>query len=134
EQKVSKPSFDTWLRDTKAAQLEDDQFIVSVQNDFIKDWLEGHYTKLTNELLQELTGSELKVKFIIQNHDNEPAETTKAQTNDTNQKEHHTQKKTMLNPKYTFDTFVIGAGNRFAHAASLAVRSEERRVGKECVT
>lgn len=121
EQKVSKPSFDTWLRDTKAAQLEDDQFIVSVQNDFIKDWLEGHYTKLTNELLQELTGSELKVKFIIQNHDNEPAETTKAQTNDTNQKEHHTQKKTMLNPKYTFDTFVIGAGNRFAHAASLAV-------------
>ena len=53
EQKVSKPSFDTWLRDTKAEHFDDDHFIVSVQNDFVKDWLEGHYTGITNELLQE---------------------------------------------------------------------------------
>lgn len=121
ETKVSKPSFDTWLRNTQAEQLEGSQVIISVPNDFTRDWLEGKYTDLINELLFEVTGSELQAKFII------PEDIDSRQQPDDIKVVHPlpiddtAQKKTMLNPKYTFDTFVIGAGNRFAHAASLAV-------------
>jgi len=120
ESKVSKPSFDTWLRQTKALGLDGTKLTIGVVNDFSRDWLEGQYTELINGILFELTGSELEVRFIIPEEQNDSKQiqvknalpSTKVQ-NDIS--------KPALNPKYTFDTFVIGPGNRFAHAASLAV-------------
>ncbi len=119
EEKISKPSFDTWLKNTKAEAIENNTLIVSAPNEFARDWLENQYTKLISDILTEITGSEIIAKFIIPN--------TKA-TNDSRETsskrkptDHDESPKSMLNAKYTFDTFVIGAGNRFAHAASLAV-------------
>ncbi|RYG73390.1 chromosomal replication initiator protein DnaA [Lentibacillus lipolyticus] len=123
EDKISKPSFDTWLKNTKAESLNNNTLTVSAPNEFARDWLEGRYTKLIDEILLELTGAELSTRFIIPDAQ-EPEEDT-SQTPKKIPKTDHADTadtaKTMLNSKYTFDTFVIGSGNRFAHAASLAV-------------
>ncbi|MEB1808249.1 MAG: chromosomal replication initiator protein DnaA [Bacillaceae bacterium] len=124
EVKVSKPSFETWLKATKANSIESDTIIITAPNEFARDWLENRYSSIISETLEDITGSNLSVKFII----------PKNQLEDDFLIEQEVKKlpkeplpangdipKSMLNPKYTFDTFVIGSGNRFAHAASLAV-------------
>jgi chromosomal replication initiator protein len=121
EQKISKPSFDTWLKYTEAHALQGETLIVAAPNEFARDWLEGHYTNLISGLLYDIIGENLDVKFIIPPETEEemgkPPEKPSA-VQEIPVKESY---QNMLNPKYTFDTFVIGAGNRFAHAASLAV-------------
>ncbi|MCA0170754.1 chromosomal replication initiator protein DnaA [Bacillus sp. RAR_GA_16] len=123
EKKLSKPSFETWLKSTSANRMEGDTIIITAPNEFARDWLESRYSSLITETLLELTGSELQAKFIIpQNQsdadlDLEQAMKKKPKANPAH--EEHPQ--SVLNSKYTFDTFVIGSGNRFAHAASLAV-------------
>jgi chromosomal replication initiator protein len=129
KKKVSKPSYETWLKATSAHSYKDHTLVVAAPNEFARDWLENHYTELILEILTDLTGSEINVNFIIPQkgtddfdesrfHTPQSTKRTSVQSMDKNTKD---PKKNMLNPKYTFDTFVIGAGNRFAHAASLAV-------------
>ncbi|SHG72813.1 chromosomal replication initiator protein DnaA [Ornithinibacillus halophilus] len=120
EEKISKPSFETWLKNTKADSLEGKVLTISAPNEFARDWLEEQYTQLISNILVEITGAKLTIKFIIPDTftegeiNPEPKPIPKVNDSPDNTKN-------MLNPKYTFDTFVIGSGNRFAHAASLAV-------------
>lgn len=120
EEKISKPSFDTWLKNTKAEAIEKNTLIISAPNEFARDWLETQYTELISDILGEVTGTKLNTKFIIPTSNME-VEDTKQVTNQKAESITNDMPKSMLNSKYTFDTFVIGAGNRFAHAASLAV-------------
>lgn len=122
EKKISKPSFDTWLKSTKAHSLKGDLLVITAPNEFARDWLEERYSQLVAGILYEITGEELAVKFIIPQNKNAeevnmPVTPKKTKRDD----EHNDFPQSMLIPKYTFDTFVIGSGNRFAHAASLAV-------------
>ncbi|MEW9111134.1 chromosomal replication initiator protein DnaA [Cytobacillus gottheilii] len=122
EKKISKPSFDTWLKSTKAHSLQGDTLVIKAPNEFARDWLEERYSQLISGILYDLTGEELGVKFIIPQNQNEeeddlPVPAKKRMTED----EQPEPLFNMLNTKNTFDTFVIGSGNRFAHAASLAV-------------
>src|SRR5699024_10229770 len=120
EGKISKPSFETWLKDTKAKALQNNTLTISAPNEFAKDWLQERYTQLINDTLIEVTGANLNVKLVI--HEDENSESTKSSPKPiSSMNTKGATKKTMLNPKYTFDSFVIGSGNRFAHAASLAV-------------
>lgn len=119
QNKISKPSFETWLKSTDAIELEEDRLIVVAPNDFARDWLESRYADLVRETLYEVTGSPLNVKFVSQ---------TSLKTNQADsesippsEEDEFEPQVTQLNPRYTFDTFVIGSNNRFAHAASLAV-------------
>ncbi len=122
EKKVSKPSFETWLKSTKAHLLQGDTLTITAPNEFARDWLEERYSQLISGILYEITGEELKVKFIIPQNQKEeeislPIPPKKARRDEEQQE----LPQSWLNPKYLFDTFVIGSGNRFAHAASLAV-------------
>ena len=123
KKKVSKPSFETWLKATQAHDIEDNTMIIHAPNEFARDWLENRYTLLISDALKEITGAELNVKFIIPAIEEEteeaPTKPKEEQLSETNGQSD--VPKSMLNDKYTFDTFVIGSGNRFAHAASLAV-------------
>lgn len=119
EQRIAKPSFEAWLKSTKAIHFDGNAIIVAVPNEFVCTWLERNYTVLIEEVLKQLTNQNMAVHFIIQEDDEAvilpPIKTQSPKpmpSSDVNG---------MLNPKYTFDTFVIGSGNRFAHAASLAV-------------
>lgn len=121
KEKISKPSFDTWLKNTEAKQIVDDTVIVHVPNEFARDWLEGRYTNLISDTLFEITGAQLSVKFVIPNNTQTTEDHQQLMDKKTPKQKPFQPERTMLNPKYTFDSFVIGSGNRFAHAASLAV-------------
>ncbi|WP_342753072.1 chromosomal replication initiator protein DnaA [Shouchella clausii] len=131
KKKVSKPSYETWLRATKANALQNnDTIIVTAPNEFARDWLEDHYSGLTSDIIEQLTGARLTPKFVIPQH-NQEEEALPEQTPQTPPEKdvagQTTLSQTMLNDKYTFNTFVIGSGNRFAHAASLAVAEAPAR-------
>ncbi len=123
--KLSKPSFDTWFKATKIVSLNDRQVVISAPTTFAVEWLESRYTKLVATTVYEYLGKQVDVSFVIEESAvpeqtqvyKEPPAPVQAEESVSN----------MLNPKYTFDTFVIGSGNRFAHAASLAVAEAPAR-------
>jgi len=133
KEKLSDPSFKTWFSNTEPLKVDDNnQLIIKAPNDFIKDWIETRYIDLIQEIINELTGNdwgivlltpeEIEEKKLNKENDNENEEKNKKepqQVKETEEKNIHLDNG--LNPKYTFDTFVVGNSNRFAHAASLAV-------------
>lgn len=121
-QRISKPSFDTWFKETKATQFKNDTVFITVPSDFIKGWLDQNYSELIQEILLEFTGRRLKVKFYTLEAEEDDQQIKRSKT-PTKSETASLQEdyKNVLNPKYVFETFVIGPGNRFAHAASLAV-------------
>ncbi|WP_028784481.1 chromosomal replication initiator protein DnaA [Thalassobacillus devorans] len=124
KEKISKPSFETWLKATKADSLQDNTLTIVAPNEFARDWLENQYSKLISETVYEVTGAELNTRFIIPENKEQSLEDVKLAAKkvpDVKQNDGEESPQSMLNSKYTFDTFVIGSGNRFAHAASLAV-------------
>lgn len=127
QKRVSKPSYETWLASTRAVAFGEAKVTILTPNKFAREWLEDRYTRHIKEAVQDSTGKQVDLKFIIEG-DSEaeafaaafPPATAKPGKEPVpagpEETFHH-----MMNPKYTFDTFVIGSGNRFAHAASLAV-------------
>lgn len=113
QKSVSKPSFETWLKATEAIELKDDILVIAVPNNFSRDWLESRYANIIRQKLKAVTNKSIGVKFISREEE-KLMDVAK-------QEEPDSSYKTQLNPRYTFDTFVIGSENRFAHAASLAV-------------
>ncbi|NLZ92859.1 MAG: chromosomal replication initiator protein DnaA [Firmicutes bacterium] len=131
EKKMSKPSFETWLKTTKPVSINDEALIISVPNDFTRDWLQGRYADLIQDTLQDVIGDHnLQVHFVTPSVNDED---TAAFSPDEIPHFHREQSQAVptasswLNPKYTFDTFVIGNSNRFAHAAALAVSEAPAR-------
>ncbi len=119
--KLSKPSFDTWFKSTKANFLNDNAVIITAPTTFAVEWLENRYTKLVSSTLSEYIGRPVDIKFAIEELRTVEPPAPFPQVPAVRQPQTEETNMHMLNPKYTFDTFVIGAGNRFAHAASLAV-------------
>ena len=119
--KLSKPSFDTWFKATKASFVDDSMLEITAPTTFAAEWLEGRYTKLIRNTLYEYLGREIDVRFSIEESRGEEQPIVLPPKATEPPPIHDEPYSHMLNPKYTFDTFVIGANNRFAHAASLAV-------------
>ncbi|OEF97313.1 chromosomal replication initiator protein DnaA [Desulfuribacillus alkaliarsenatis] len=123
EKRISKPSFDTWFRSVDA-KLDNDTVLISVPNDFARDHLKRKYAKFIKESIYHLSEKNIDIQFVIPN---KTTEATPKKTEAIPTKPVHIGNSSIdesnhkLNEKYTFETFVIGSGNRFAHAASLAV-------------
>ena len=66
EQKISKPSFETWLKSTKLLSYKGTNVTIAAPNSFARDWLENHYVHLITGILTELTGEDLLIKFVVQ--------------------------------------------------------------------
>ena len=119
---LSRPSFDTWLSSTRLLHIDGDTLVISVPNDFAKDWLESRYASMIRSSVQAVSGHSVSLRFIIPT-----SEVSYAENQDMPKQDLLKTPKleeplpNSLNTKYTFDTFVIGNSNRFAHAASLAV-------------
>ncbi len=128
EKKISKPSFETWLKTTRPVSLNNGTLVISVPNDFTKDWLETRYSEMITQTLQDVFESDYRVHFVTPriNDEDDNIPVTKISMPRTNPSTSITNS-SWLNPKYTFDTFVIGGSNRFAHAASLAVSEAPSR-------
>ncbi|HEY4389999.1 MAG TPA: chromosomal replication initiator protein DnaA [Paenibacillus sp.] len=123
--KLSKPSFDTWFKATKIVSIDDHSIVISAPTTFAVEWLESRYTKLVATTVYEYLDKQVDVSFVIEKSappEQPPVYKEPQAPVQTEESISH-----MLNPKYTFDTFVIGSGNRFAHAASLAVAEAPAR-------
>ena len=121
---MTKATFDTWVKNTHVVSYEDGAFIIGVHNAFTKDWLENRLLTTIKRTLVGIVGRSVEVKFAV--WAKEPPESDEALplwqiTASLPDESAASSPPTMLNPRYTFDTFVVGSSNRLAHAASLAV-------------
>ncbi len=134
---LNKPSFETWFNLTKPVSLENCCLVIEVPNDFTKEWFETRYKNQIIDALKEITAEEHRVNFVVASdfQENPEPESMGEQFNQradfTSQKNEETRAKnkyiSSFNPRYTFDTFVVGACNRLSHAASLAVAESPAR-------
>src|SRR4051812_12541048 len=129
ETKVNRHSFYTWFKPTTFVAADLLSVTVRVPNPLFKDWLMKHYAGVISEAMGELKRPELAVNFVAEpqveaipssltvgeavalEHDTTPAPPGQAG----------------LNPRYTFDSFIVGSSNQFAHAACRAVAEAPSR-------
>ncbi|MCK8826836.1 chromosomal replication initiator protein DnaA [Natroniella acetigena] len=121
ETKLSKPSFETWFKSTKIVTIQGNSLVIEVPNEFAKDWLETRYSNLIKETISEITNDSYNIKFTIPQLKETEEIILEDDSKTLEEKSKQKDNPSVLNSKYTFDTFVIGNSNRFAHAASLAV-------------
>jgi chromosomal replication initiator protein len=110
---LNETTYRTWFDRVQGLELSDDEFVLAVPNDFTRDWIEGHFIGLISAAVGDATGHERGIQLAVAETGSEQAEAPEAHRRETIG--------IGLNPKYTFDSFVIGSSNRFAHAAALAV-------------
>ena len=122
EQELGRTSFDNWLRPTRAVALVGNNLLVAVPNPYTREWLETSYSSLIARALKESGAADLRVHYLLPGDENEHRTVEPAASPSTLADE-----RPHLNPKYVFDTFVVGNSNRFAHAASLAVAESPSR-------
>jgi len=132
ESQLSKPSFEAFLKAMRPLALEQDVFVFSVPSMFAKEWLEGRYRGLIAETLREVLTRGVDIRFVVTENDGNghaarPASATATPHPDNAMHPGPADVRHSLTGKYTFDTFVVGAGNRFAHAAAKAVAEAPAR-------
>jgi chromosomal replication initiator protein len=120
-------TFQTWFAESEGLELDGDTFAIRVPNDFTREWIEGHFLGLIAAAVKDSIGGERHVRLLVA--ESEPATLTVAAAGDPEVAAVAPVAGAMaprpdsatLSTKYTFDSFVIGSSNRFAHAAALAV-------------
>jgi chromosomal replication initiator protein len=118
--------YNLWFAPLRAGALESDLLTLEVANDFCEVWLKENYLGLIRDVLAHVSGQTLKVKFHVSTHLFVPvqaAENHKPQMKEEAEPVDRSNpaRDLSFNPKNTFDTFVVGNNNTFAHAAALAV-------------
>jgi chromosomal replication initiator protein len=125
QEKISKQNFDTWIKPIKIAALEDKCIQLTVPNKFFKDWLLDNYFTTIKHSLQNIVGLEVDVEFILSKEKKQDLATkTNEQPRSTQVSVTKSKAISALNNNYTFDRFVVGPCNQFAHAASIAVAKQ----------
>jgi len=121
---MPKATYNTWMKDAHLVAYEDGVFVIGVPNGFIRDWLENRMLTSVRQTLIGILGRTVEVRFIVAPQP-VPEETSlldkKAPSSSSEPAVRANSGLTLLNPRYTFETFVVGHSNRLAHAACLAV-------------
>ena len=116
---LNETTFETWFSAAGGGSLNDGVFVVVVPNDFTREWIENHFLGLLRAATKDSLGREVRVALTVAETPVEPVEPIRPTSPTSSSAPQETQPG--ANPKYTFDNFVIGSSNRFAHAAALAV-------------
>jgi len=128
ETKVNRHSFYTWFKPTTFLAADKQSVTVRVPNPLFKDWLMKHYAGVISEAMNEVRQPNLSVNFVAEPQ-NEGAPLTLS-VDEAAAFENETPAApgpAGLNPRYTFDTFIVGSSNQFAHAACRAVAEAPSR-------
>ena len=104
-------SFDTWVKPLIPLSMDEQTVYLKASSPFQKNTIETKYKDIIKAGFKHVTAKEYNISIVLE--DNKEAPVKEAVSTVTNN--------SSLNPKYTYDTFVVGENNRFAHAASLAV-------------
>jgi chromosomal replication initiator protein len=139
ETKINRHSFYTWFKPTSFVADQGGTILVRVPNGLFRDWLTKHYSTVLNEALTELSRSAAVVSFITEGQEvsavpappEQPIQdlpvVDEAIAEDESLLPEPITAPSGLNPRYTFDTFIVGSSNQFAHAASRAVAEAPSR-------
>ncbi len=135
--RINHQSFNTWFKPISFATRDDSTIYLKVPNEIFRDWITSNYFDILEESLQELNLEGYKLNFLIEEQKaSSAAVSAELPVRHSRTVSIHAQEMNSfgiarlieiepvelpLNPKYTFDTFVVGSCNQFAHAASLAV-------------
>jgi len=125
--KVPKQVYDTWFTPIHFEQIEDSTAQLGVPNKFFGDWLSQHYGPLLAEAVSAARGGvETAITFVIfhKQATRQPENSGSIGATGRSNTGHRTKRGIQLNPKYTFKSFVVGAGNQFSHAACMAVAEQ----------
>jgi chromosomal replication initiator protein len=122
---LNEKTFDNWFSEVVPVAVDDDVLVLGVPNDFTLEWIEGHFAELIRAAMKDATGSERRLGLSVQ----PPPAAAPLSAGSRDGASRPAPGVTItppvntggINPKYTFDSFVIGSSNRFAHAAALAV-------------
>jgi len=117
QKKIDQNSFETWFEPTAYIGQEQDSLYIKVPNSYFKDWLSFHYSGLINDGSQKIFGKVYEIKFIF----DESAFSFMRRSPEERRSKYGLLLNPNLNPNYTFENFVVGSCNQFAHAASIAV-------------
>ena len=146
QMEMPRASFDTWVRDTRPVSYHDGTLTISVRNAYARDWLESRLASTVSRLLLGIMNVSVAVNFIVNSNNSEqlmdqpPSTADQPATFDQRYDEmsgslpggrveayEQRSRNSGMNPRYIFDTYVVGAGNRLAHAACLAVAEKPAR-------
>ena len=105
-------TFRNWFAEVAPVELDDDRFVLAVPNDFTREWIETRFADLIRAGVADAIGADLGLEFVVR-----PAMPATRPATPAGPRVDGSA----INPKYTFDSFVIGSSNRFAHAAALAI-------------
>ncbi len=128
QMEMPRASFDTWVRDTRPVSYHNGLLTIGVRNAYARDWLENRLASTVNRLLGGILNGSVAVSFVVHGNEKEvetdephpsPVEVASAPE--------QAPRNSTLNPRYVFENFVVGAGNRLAHAACLAVAEKPAR-------
>ncbi len=117
---IDTPSMKVWFEGTRPVDLYGERLEISVPNSFAKEYIESKFRPLLEEALGSVLGSE-ETTLVVSIGGNGPAHPDNGAAAEAAESVLSARTPRSFRAKYTFDTFVIGAGNRFAHAAALAV-------------
>ncbi|MBD2244509.1 chromosomal replication initiator protein DnaA [Nostoc sp. FACHB-888] len=125
---LSRPTFETWIKTASAERLENNCLVIRTPNPFARNWLQKYYINTIAHVVQDILGHPVGIYITVAQGDEvshfSEREISWESTNPNSIPEpvsNNNQKTTELNSKYLFSRFVVGANNRMAHAASLAV-------------
>lgn len=121
EHELSNVSFHTWIQPLKVYDVIDNTVFILVNMNASVEYIEKKYLLPLKVCIAEITGTEFEVAFLSEDDDRIDELQNMAIEANQKKKTKSAAEKAGLNPKYTFDTFVVGGNNNFAHAASLAV-------------
>ncbi|MCC5619334.1 ATP-binding protein, partial [Nostoc sp. CHAB 5836] len=125
---LSRPTFETWIKTASAERLENNCLVIRTPNPFARNWLQKYYINTIAHVVQDILGHPVGIYITVAKGDEvshfSEREVSWESPNVSTISEavpNHNHKTTELNSKYVFSRFVVGANNRMAHAASLAV-------------
>lgn len=123
---VSKANFNTWFKDTFITKIDDGTVHIGVPNTFVKDWLNNKFHKVILKTLRDINSEIRSIEYTISKIDKAKKDIVVRQKKALENTElpladYYINKENNLNPRYTFDNFVIGSFNELAHAASQAI-------------
>jgi len=127
ERKYSKPIFEMWLKPIRPIAMSDAEIVLSVQSPFARDWVENRLKGDISEVLAELLGVTIELRFVVSAEAAAAADAEELSPSAVRPTAGEDLRHGYLNSRYTFEEFVVGNSNRFAHAASQAVAEAPAR-------
>jgi len=121
KQEIGEQAFENWFTQTRLGSVTEESIVIQVPSNFFKDWIYDHYRDILNIAVLKTVGRILPLTFEIKEQPAEKTADSSSQRQTASQEKPAQKKPFYLNPKYTFEGFVVGSSNRFAHAATLAI-------------